>query len=82
MIKVCAWCGAKYSTKSGRQKYCCKKCYGAAQREMANVRDFDRKKKEVFPYHAYQAWDVKNKDCIETYRFMRTIKPFNWGEIL
>lgn len=81
MIKTCQWCGKRYTATASHQKYCCRKCYAASQREKEFLRDFE-KKKEKIEFHEYQAWDPKDPECVETYRFMRTIKPLNWGEIL
>lgn len=76
MKKYCVWCGQAYETKSHSQKYCCKKCYGVAQKALGYEREYGRmKKKQQEPYHAFKAWDPKDPECQEVARFIRTIRP-------
>lgn len=84
MIKICAFCGKQFDAKTAKQKYCDNKCYRQAQNDLEIAREYERqiRKKHQEPYQGFQLWDPKDPECVETYRFIRTIKPLNWGEIL
>lgn len=84
MIKICAFCGNLFDAKTANQKYCGKSCYRKAQKDLEIEREYERRisKRGELVSHTYKLWNPKDPECVETYRFMRTIKPLNWGEIL
>lgn len=83
MLKICAFCGKQFDSKTANQKYCDKKCYRQAQKDLEIAREYERRisKRGEVVKHTYKLWNPKDQECREVYFLIKTFKPIDWSEV-
>lgn len=87
-MKKCLFCGKVYQPRNSKQKFCCAKCRQKAGyladllKEDEAIKKTERmreQKKNVDKEKAgFKLWSFKDRECLETWGFIKTIKPIDF----
>lgn len=87
-MKKCLFCGKVYQPRHPKQKFCCVKCRQKAGyladmlKEDEAIKKTERKrekKKKVDKEKAgFKLWSFEDRECLETWAFIKTIKPIDF----
>lgn len=87
-MKKCLFCGNVYQPRNQKQKFCCAKCRQKAgyladllkedEAIKKTERMWENKKKVDKEKAGFKLWSFKDRECLETWEFIKTIKPIDF----